>query len=124
MKNPNQPAKDEAAELQTAKGPDLTPAARDVLNERARQQTVEGYSLADDDSHDEAELACAATWYALPEHLRKWFEASDIDLWPFEVSSFKPKNRRRDLVRSGALILAEIERLDRADTAAATTAQD
>jgi hypothetical protein len=35
-------------------------------------------------------------------------------LWPWSVQWWKPKDRRRDLVRAGALIVAEIERLDRA----------
>jgi hypothetical protein len=33
--------------------------------------------------------------------------------WPWEDKWWKPKDRRRDLVRAGALIVAEIERLDR-----------
>jgi hypothetical protein len=34
--------------------------------------------------------------------------------WPWEASWFKPSTARRDLIKAGALILAEIERLDRA----------
>lgn len=34
--------------------------------------------------------------------------------WPWGSSWWKPKDPRRDLVRAGALILAEIERIDRA----------
>ena len=39
--------------------------------------------------------------------------------WPhtWDASWWKPKDRRRDLVRAGALIIAEIERLDRLDAA-------
>lgn len=33
--------------------------------------------------------------------------------WPFPPRSWKPKDRRRDLVRAAALLVAEIERLDR-----------
>jgi hypothetical protein len=33
--------------------------------------------------------------------------------WPWESTAWKPKGTRADLVRAGALILAEIERLDR-----------
>ena len=39
------------------------------------------------------------------------------DLWPWAASWWKPKNRRRDLVRAAALIVAEIERIDRATVA-------
>ena len=34
--------------------------------------------------------------------------------WPWEPRWWKPKNPRRDLVRAAALLIAEIERLDRA----------
>lgn len=33
--------------------------------------------------------------------------------WPWSREWWKPKNPRRDLVKAGALIVAEIERLDR-----------
>ena len=33
--------------------------------------------------------------------------------WPFERAAWKPKTPREDLVRAGALIAAEIARLDR-----------
>jgi hypothetical protein len=36
------------------------------------------------------------------------------DLWPWHDDWWKPKDRRRDLIRAAALIVAEIERLDRA----------
>lgn len=46
--------------------------------------------------------------------------ASDIAIQPPESAYgyewWKPTNRRRDLVKAAALILAEIERLDRKDT--------
>jgi hypothetical protein len=35
-------------------------------------------------------------------------------VWPWSREWWQPKDRRRDLVRAGALIVAEIERLDRA----------
>jgi len=35
-------------------------------------------------------------------------------VWTWERAWWKPTTRRRDLVKAGALILAEIERLDRA----------
>ena len=37
--------------------------------------------------------------------------------WPWHRQWWKPKNARRDLVRAAALIVAEIERLDRATVA-------
>lgn len=40
-----------------------------------------------------------------------------MSLWPHSWAScwFKPTNRRRDLVKAAALLIAEIDRLDRAD---------
>lgn len=35
--------------------------------------------------------------------------------WPWNGRWWKPTNRRRDLIKAGALIVAEIERLDRAE---------
>lgn len=90
-----------------------TQAASDVLAERARQIAVEGWTPAHDDEHDGGELARAGAAYALmatQEH-----KASRVPgWWPWSLDCWKPKSRREDLVRAGALILAEIERLDRA----------
>jgi hypothetical protein len=36
--------------------------------------------------------------------------------WPWLSKWWKPKDRRRDLVRAAALVIAEIERLDRASS--------
>ena len=97
-------------------------AARDVLAERKRQIEVEGWDHYHDDANERAELAQAAACYALSGtpadeavfiHGR-WNDPRDL-FWPYSWSRewWKPTNRRRDLVKAGALILAEIERLDR-----------
>lgn len=105
----------------------LTKAAQDVLAERERQKSVEGWTPEHDDEHDSGELARAAACYAhaggLSPVARKYLEnAPDFTgehmviarrLWPWDRSWWKPKDCRRDLVRAGALIVAEIERLDR-----------
>lgn len=75
--------------------------------ERHRQVAEEGYSPEHDDEHDEGQLAKAAAAYALAG-LR--FELP----WPWPWKGFKPSDRRCNLVKAGALIIAEIERLDRA----------
>lgn len=96
-------------------------AARDVLAERQRQVSVEGWDDIHDDCNDKSELAQAAACYALSGtpadeavfiHGR-WKDPRDL-FWPWDRAWWKPTNRRRDLVKAGALILAEIERLDRA----------
>jgi hypothetical protein len=93
-------------------------AAQDVLAERQRQITQEGWTPAHDDEHDQGELAMAAACYALPEEEREMHEHPEQDFpfgWPWPGHWWKPGERRRDLVKAGALILAEIERLDRAN---------
>lgn len=87
----------------------LTDAARDVLVERHRQIEVEGWTPGHDDAHDDGSLACAASCYACAA---AGLADADRD-WPWN-GGFKPADPRRMLVKAGALILAEIERLDRA----------
>lgn len=93
----------------------ISQAARDVIAERQRQKTVEGWSEAHDDrNHSAGELARAAAAYAYAGAFRD-FNRNTLwrRLWPWSWEWWKPKDRRYDLVRAGALILAEIERLDR-----------
>ena len=110
---------------------DLTPATQavqDVLGERERQQEDEGWTPEHDDEHNSEEMADAAALYALSFgarlELQDAFARRDGSkeyvkrpaLWPWSSEWWKPKDRRSDLVRAGALIIAEIERLDRART--------
>lgn len=88
-----------------------TAAARDVLAERARQMTHEGWTPAHDDAHTQMEMAAAAAVYAL--YASGWDKSADA-FWPWSGTWWKPSTPRRNLVKAGALILAEIERLDRA----------
>lgn len=101
-------------------------ASEDVLAERRRQITAEGWTPEHDDSHQCGEIASAAAAYAICSTLSAKrrsivsgifsFENNQTlrDIWPWHRDWWKPKDRRRDLVRAGALIIAEIERLDRA----------
>lgn len=100
----------------------MTGAARDVLAERHRQISAEGWTPEHDDEHDKGEIAVAAAIYALRNR------GADPALWvtsgdrPNHASRFlddvrhwvKGGSTRRNLIKAGALILAEIERLDRA----------
>ena len=84
-------------------------AMGDVRAERARQQSVEGWNSAHDDEHAGGQLVDAAICY-----LRDSFiDADGTQRWPWGLEWWKPKDKRRNLVRAGALIVAEIERLDR-----------
>ncbi|WP_213761757.1 hypothetical protein [Caballeronia sp. dw_19] len=107
-----------------------TDAARDVLAERVRQTTVEGLTPDHDDEHSNFEMALAASYYAIhtaaavlpepsgnaPSKRYNMFQHADA-VWPWAVTWRKPTDSRRNLVKAGALILAEIERLDRAASA-------
>lgn len=88
----------------------LSRAARDVITERQRQMSAEGYSLERDDLYVKCEMADAAAAYTTCAGRPR----SMTTLWPWGQSTFKPSSdRRRDLVKATALLLAEIERLDR-----------
>lgn len=106
---------------------DQSRALVDVMNERIRQQDAEGFTAAHDDMHVNGELASAAADYAAQAGRRSGqtetvyrdahppvHDGDGMPMWPFELRWWKPDAPRRDLVRAGALILAEIERLDRA----------
>lgn len=94
-------------------------AARDVLAERRRQIEAEGWTPEHDDAYAEGDLAQAAGCYSLYAHCSENLDGSPAD-WPWPDEWWKPAGPRRNLVKAGALILAEIERLDRAALAAST----
>lgn len=85
----------------------------EIADERDRQVKSERWSARHDDSHVSGSLAAAG--YAL-EHT-DWREprgtGRDPGTWPW-ADGWKPKGARENLVRAAALLVAEIERLDRA----------
>lgn len=89
----------------------MSKASEDVLAERQRQIDEEGWKPEHDDEHDDGSLALAASVYANPNI---WdILGPGPCSWPWEPAHYKPTTRRRDLVKAAALILAEIERIDR-----------
>ncbi|SBW13577.1 hypothetical protein BR10RB9215_C10385 [Brucella sp. 10RB9215] len=100
-------------------------AARDVLAEHRRQTDAEGFAPEHDDSHSRGEMLTAA-WCYMQRHADKDMFGDNYDInklppparWPWSWLWWKPTNRHRDLVKAAALILAEIERLDRLSTPA------
>jgi hypothetical protein len=95
-----------------------TEAAVAVLDERKRQKEVEGWTQEHDDQHGKFSMSYAAACYALADTgAVKSGNVNLYKLWQWTGWSWfawwKPKDRRRNLVRAGALILAEIERIDR-----------
>lgn len=100
----------------------------EIRAERKRQISQEGWTTEhDDERHSKGQLADAAACYAyfsaVPEAVREIEalcpgQASSVEVvrraWRWNWEWWKPKDPRRDLIRAAALIVAEIERLDRA----------
>lgn len=84
-----------------------------IAAERRRQIDVEGYTPGhDDEDHSTGQLAMAAACYAL--HPSEDEPSEPPQFWPWGNDWWKPGDRVRELVKAGALIVAEIERLQRA----------
>lgn len=80
-----------------------------IAAERQRQIDVEGWTPGHDAGHSEDQLAIAAACYAMPEDTRMDFGLEEW--WPWAHSWWEPGDRVRELVKAGALIAAEIDRL-------------
>lgn len=109
-----------------------------IAVERQRQVEKEGWTPEHDDEHDDDSLTFAAVCYALPREFQPMKTKTDQEdvsggrgdcpvwgpvkyrvpkLWPDSWHGvwWNPKNRIHDLARAGALIAAEIDRLQRAE---------
>jgi len=106
-----------------------------ITKERERQMSQEGWDAQHDDRHTEGELAMAAVCYATPEPVFVKEEyigcVRFVDPWPWfdtiEVTRYgdgltnrvpawdkrKKHSKLRCLIIAGALIAAEIDRLQR-----------
>lgn len=91
----------------------LSRAAQDVLDERARQISGEGYTAEHDDAHTGGELATAGVCYAMFSRSSTQPPGFPPLSWPWEPRIWRSGATRRMLVKAAALLLAEIERLDR-----------
>lgn len=96
----------------------------DIQLERQSQRD-KGFDEAHDDRHASFELSAAASAYS--EHVWKMHDAVALGMtytikvpppqWPwrngYRVEHWNPKSPREDLVKAAALLVAEIERIDR-----------
>ena len=87
-----------------------------IGEERDRQVNRLGWTPEHDDEHTNGELVRAAACYALPP--ASYVRSGHIgkpSLWPWDMAWWKPtpEDRITELVKAGALIVAELERLDR-----------
>ena len=88
-----------------------------IAQERQRQIDGEGHDAGHDDEHDMGELAAAAMCYAdlaVDAEISAVGDKVTVQWWPFADNEWKPSDDVvRDLVKAGALIAAEIDRLQR-----------
>lgn len=110
------PDADFCGELRTISGLELIAAERQL-------QIVKGYTPEHDDGHRDRELAAAAGSYAL--HAAGFASIPHIEgdnlnfdtitsIWPFGEYEFDGRTEQMDaLVKAGALIVAEIDRIHR-----------
>lgn len=101
------------------RGTPVMPAAwYDIMSERLRQIHVEGRTPEHDDRYCCGELPGAAACYARHVSTREYqVEHQDDGVpcdWPWAEEWWKPTSSYRDLEKAGALILAEMERINRA----------
>lgn len=91
-----------------------------IFEERVRQIQQEGYAPAHDDKHEDESIALAAACYACPDHLDfsvvDGEQGEDAFPWP-DGDKRATHTRKRRLAIAGALIAAELDRLDRAAAA-------
>lgn len=96
-----------------------------IAAERRRQIDEEGWTAEHDDGHADRSMARAAACYALEASGAPMRRTNNIpNLWPWHWSWWKPEGplnesniayQIRNLTKAGALIAAEIDRLERAD---------
>lgn len=86
-----------------------------IAQERERQKEVEGWSPSHDDQYYKGELIDAAICYSMAGALEHEALPEQVlsELWPWQRLWWKPKDRITNLKKAGALIAAEIDRLER-----------
>ncbi len=96
-----------------------------IQEERQRQITAEGYTAEHDDRHTHGEIATAAGCYAHTAGMQEKHGMIQTPpcfvhkAWPWERDAFKGNNPPlTNLVKAGAMICAEIERIQRREARA------
>ncbi|WP_321336503.1 DUF4406 domain-containing protein [Breoghania sp.] len=91
-----------------------------IAAERSRHLSKEGFTPEKDARHRFGEMAAAAACYALICSGRAAYSnvapiaRATVEFWPWDSAWWKPSaDSRRNLEKAGALIAAEIDRLDR-----------
>lgn len=93
-----------------------------IAAERQRQIDVEGWTAEHDDAHTKCQMLIAGCGYATLTYMQVHNSPELLELaqtipppdWPWEKNWWKPStNPIRNLIKAGALIAAEIDRLQR-----------
>ena len=87
-----------------------------IAEERQRQISEEGWTPEHDDEHSAGQLAMAAASYAIVDVDEDYCDIDPVQvIWPWDwnLTWWKPRDRVKNLVKAGALIAAEIDRLQR-----------
>ncbi len=111
----------ELEDSKTTVAPSRKTGAYLIAEERERQIEALGYTPERDQHYGTGQLARAASCYALPEAFRSRPDHKRLkkngqyvpNEWPFAPEYWKPSpdNRIRELQKAGALIAADIDRL-------------
>ncbi len=81
-----------------------------IEEERNEQLEHHKFGLEQDQQYRDGDLADAAVTYII--YGRKGITEEDLaDIYPWNELTFKPKDRIKNLQKAGALIAAEIDRL-------------
>lgn len=105
----------------------MKPGIELIAAERERQIKEEGWTAGHDDEHTDGSLADAAAVYAMGGTTRNMMARGGVciavAIWPrgWNLNWFKPscdtaEGRIRELSKAGALIAAEIDRIQRANS--------
>ena len=103
-------------------GDRMKTGAEMITDERKRHTEKEGWTTEHDADHTGMELSVSAASYALDcaatqseyhESWRKIYQEYSDKIWPFDKEWFKPTHDDpiKQLVKAGALLAAEIDRL-------------
>ena len=88
---------------------DASPGITAMLAERREQIERFGFDREHDAQWRQGELVAAAIVYATQPGDKK--DAPPPALWPWDDRWWKPKTRVQNLIRAGALIAAELDRM-------------
>jgi hypothetical protein len=95
-----------------------------LIRQERERQIKKGFDYQHDDNEINEELARAASVYAMPQDLRQ-FDFFDFSkpqhrilniqkkIWPYKEAFNPSSDRVKELIKAAALIVAEIERIER-----------